>query len=207
MAELVNFRSGESGRLSAISKDAEKLGSLVSKITGAKYEMVEARPNSPFNSTGWYLLIEDEIPKIAHTRKVWFDNEKNIRIESMYLGNTTEWIEQKYGEEGVMVATKLYYPDLQSTQKMLSERFPLAGELLEACRRIIDEISSKYGIHLEIRSTGGKIVTTFFMGATINVKGLNEEQKVERIKRNLAGLKEAWDRIGDYEAEWQKRQR
>jgi hypothetical protein len=204
--ESVSYASKESGE-SIVSPNAESFKRMISELTQTRYTVVEALPEfpPPSDQSTWYLLSLGEIPETAHAHKVWIDGQGRIRIESMYLGNTSEWIEYEYGEEEAD-AVELDYPDLQSTRKILEKRFPLADKYLGAYQSILDEVSAKYGISLEMRCQGGKMVATFFMDATIDVKNIDEKQKAERIKLNLDGLKEAWDRISKYEAERERRQ-
>jgi len=72
-------------------------------------------------------------------------------------------------------------------------------------QKLLDKISSKYGISLELVCIGGKFVATFFIGAAIDVKGLDEQQKMEQVKLSLKGLKEALERIMKYEIDLEKR--
>jgi len=187
--------------------DAEALRKTLTKIINFKYEIIEDgsdfSPNS--DDARWYLLVNEEIPKIYHARIIWLDKDDSIRIESMYLGNTTEWIGQDYGEDGVIAATRLDYPDLQSTRKVFAENFPREARRIDAYQEILDDISSKYGIHLELICKGGKMGATFFMGAIVKTKDTDDEEKAERIKRNLKGLKEALKRMEGYEAKQRKR--
>jgi len=132
---------------------------------------------------------------------MWIDKEGLIRIESMYLGNTTEWLERDYGEDAAATATNPGGSDLAAVRKYLVDKYPMEDERLGAYQEILDDVSSKYGLRLAVRCQGGSLVATFFIGATIDVNGLSEEQEAERITRNLKGLKEVWNRIGDYETE------
>lgn len=204
---MASYVSRESGEIGMPFDDAEALCKTLSKITSFKYEIMEAEPDfpPPSDNAKWYLLVNDEISKIYHSRLIWIDKYGRIEIQSMYLGNTNEWIEQDYGEGGAAAAMNPGGSDLKSVRKYLAEHYPLANKRLEAYQKILDEISSKYGISLELVCTGGKFVATFFMGATIDVKDLDEQQKMERIKLNLKGLKEALERIMKYEIKLEKR--
>jgi len=204
---LVSYISGESGDSTMPFDDAEALRKTLSKITSFRYEIMEAKPDfpPPSENAKWYLLVNEEISKIYHSRLIWIDKEGRIKIESMYLGNTDEWIEQDYGEEGATSAMNPAGSDLMAVREYLAEHFPLEYERLETYQKILDDISSKYGITLGLSCTGGKFVATFFMGATIEVKGMNEEEKAKRIRLNLKGLKEALRRISEHEIELEKR--
>ena len=204
---MASYVSRESGELAMSFDDAQTLCKTLSKITSFTYEIMEAKPDfpPPSDNAKWYLLVQGEIPEIYHSRLIWIDKDGRIEIESMYLSNTDEWIEQDYGEEGAAAATNPGGSDLKAVRKYLAEQYPLADKRLEAYQKTLDEISSKYGISLDLVCTGGKFVATFFMGATIDVKDLDEQQKMERIKLNLKGLKEALKRIMKYEIKLEKR--
>jgi hypothetical protein len=204
---MVESTSKECGRLATPIRDPEALSQIMAKLTKLRYKARDALPQfpPPGDQSAWYLLTLGEPSEVAYAQTIWMDKDNRIRIESMELGTTTQWIIGDYGEEGAVAATKLDYPDLQSTRKILAENFPREARRLDAYQEILDDISAKYGIHLELRCEGGKVAAAFYMGATVETKDPDEEEKTERIKRNLKGLKEAWKRMGEYEAEQRKR--
>jgi hypothetical protein len=178
-------------------EDAEELSRMMYKATGFKCEIMEAKSDFPPRSdhAKWYLLVNGEIPKVYHCRLVWKDKLGRIRVESMYLGNKTEWLGQDYGEEAAIVAEIPGGSDLLSVREYFAEKYPLEAERLEAYDKIVKSVSSDRGINLELGRNADDSTVTLFMVATIEVKDLIEKQKVQEIKRNLRGLKQAVDRI------------
>ncbi len=187
--------------MSVSFRAAEELSKTLSQITGFRYKVMKAKPDfpPPSDHAEWYLIAQGPISEIYHARLTWLTKDSLIRIESMYLGNTTEWIERDYGEEAAAAAINPGGSNFQSVLDHLAKQSPRESERLDAYQRILEDVSSKYGVILELTCKGGKFVATFFMGAAINVKDMREDQKAESIKRNLAALRETWDRIREYE--------
>lgn len=180
-------------------KNANELADFMSRVTNERYKVVDAVPGfPPAPGVGWYLLSLGELPNTAYAHKVW-DDKGMIRIESTYLGNTTEWLELDYGEREAAEAIFTDGSDLPSIRKFFREKYPLEDRRLAAYQTIIDAASTKYGINLSIRCQGSELGATFFIDATIDFKGVKKNNEAALIKRNLSGLKDAWKGIKKYE--------
>lgn len=196
----MSYASREPGEMWMSLNEAETLGTMISNLSGTRYDIRKSLPDFPPHSdeTGWYLLLTGEISKVAHARTVWVDKEGRLLIESMSLGDTVEWIELEYGEEGAVAATNPGDSDLRLVRRYLAERFPLVDERLAAYQTILDDISLKRGISLAMRVQGTSLVATFFMDGIVEVNGLKEDQKSEQVGLVLKGLQEAMKRISKY---------
>jgi len=194
--------SKERGRMTPVAEEAYSLRDLMSKVTGVAYDVREALPDfpPPADHASWYLLgREFRGPKgVAHADTVWEDRDGRVFIESMYVGNTTEWIEPVYGEKGVIALMKIEHPDVESARKSIAEKFPTVEKRLRYYERTIADISSERKVSLGLRSVGKGGFTSFIV-AKIEAKGLAEEEKEKIFKQNVDALKAAWDKIMRYD--------
>lgn len=196
---MANYSSGESGEL--VSSTAESFRGFMSEITNLEYTIVKSREDfpPPADNSKWYLYAQGEPSAVNHARLLWIARDELILIQSMSLGDTSDWIYSDYGEKAVAVSANPGDSDLRLVRQYLIERFPLVDQRLDAYQKILDDVSSKYGIKLAIRVQGDTLLATFFVVAKIEGRDLKENQRPEAIRRNLKGLKEAWDRISEDE--------
>ena len=204
---MANYTLKGSGKSSQSSIDAKQLVEVLSRVTNYKFVVYDASADfpPPSDNAGWYLLTNEAISEIGHIRLIWIDGKGRVRTQSMYLGNITEWVEPEYGEEGAIRAMKINYKDAASAEQILSEKFPQAVDRLRTFMNIAREASKKYGINIEVTSEGGEGTATFFLDSIIDVRNLDDAQKMERLKHDLYGIRRAWNEIWGYEAEWLKR--
>jgi hypothetical protein len=197
--------SKERGRVAPVTEEAYSLRDIISKVTGVGYDVREALPDfpPPGNHASWYLLgREFRGPSgTPYASTVWEDRDGRVYLESMYIGNTTEWIGPTYGEAGVIRGLKIDYSVFDRARKSLAEMFPLVEERLDRYESILTNTSSKYHVNLRLRCDGGMGGATFFIVAKIEGKGLTAEKKAETIKQNVEALRAAWNEIAQYNRE------
>jgi hypothetical protein len=173
-------------------------------LAGARYEIREATPEfpPPQHNASWYVFATrlEELGKTAHATFVWEDNTGNIYIESRYLGDTTNWVENEYGEKAAIEAFEMDYSDFDTARKLLARRFPIVDSYLKDYERIVAEVVSKHGVDMRVRCSPRKGGASLRLCATLNVQGMTTDQKIAKIKLNVGTLKEASDRIDEYEA-------
>jgi hypothetical protein len=205
---LESYASKESGELGISFENAKDLSTLISRVTGFECEINEATADFPphSDSAKWYLLVNGDISKVYHARLVWMDSRGRIRIESMYLGNKTEWLLEDYGEEAAGKAVVPNDSGLQSVKDFFSRNYPLEAERLESYEKIVEKISSEYGISMVLGRPDGDSTVTLHVIATIDVEGLAEEEKVKRIEDNLKGLEQAVSLVFQREEQLRKKQ-
>jgi len=193
----------ESGKTAAFPREAETLRRAVSEVINADYETRMAEPNfPPASSATWYIFAPDisQLSKTAPARKIWEDGEGNLYIESIFLGNTTDWIGHHYGEESAIQATRMDFSDFSTVRKELASRFPLFDKDLREYEGMLADVSQKYGVELRMRYDSGKGVAILYMNAKIKTKGLDLQAKIEKVRLNVRALQEALGRVHQYEA-------
>lgn len=187
--------------MTSVTEEAYSLRDIMSKITGVEYDIREALPDfpPPSDCASWYLLgREFRRPKgTPYASTVWEDQDGRVYLESMYIGNTTEWIGPAYGEAGVIKGLKIDYSEFPQARKMLAEMFPLVEKRIDRYEKILVNTSAKYDVNLCLRCAGEKGGATFFIAAKIEGKRLTSE-KEDAIKRNVEALRTAWSEIRQY---------
>jgi hypothetical protein len=204
---LESSQSGESGRVITSSTTAEELSKFLGGITGLRFSIHDAFPESTaaLDGSKWYLIANEDMSRIYHCRLWWMDNKGRLCIESMYLGNLSEFLQVHYDENAVETATNPGGSDLMLVRKYLAENFPLVDERVGAYQSAIEETASTLKIDLRLICKGSSRTATFFMRVTLGLGALDAIQQTEAIKLNLAGLKEALQKIDKYDADWEKR--
>jgi flagellin-specific chaperone FliS len=195
--------SKERGKVAPVIEEAYSLRDTISKVTGVEYDIREALPDFPPHAdhASWYLLgREFREPKgIPYASTIWEDLDGRVYLESMYVGNTTEWIGPAYGEAGIIKGLKIDYSNFDRAKEVLAEMFPLVKKRLDRYETIFTNTSSKYQVNLSLRCAGDMGGATFFIVAKIEGKDLTSEKKVETIKQNVEALKEAWRELAKYD--------
>jgi hypothetical protein len=195
---------GELGKLVPLSEQLELIRQELSNLTRAKYEIREASQEFPpaIYHSRWYVFATqlEELQKTSHATASWEDVNRNVYIESTYLGDTGKLVETEYGEEGAIAAFKLDYSDFDAARKILAEKFPRVGESLKDYEKMVAEVASKHNVNLRIRYDIRKGGATFYVNAKIEAKSLDSLSKTDRIRLNVGAMKEAWRSIERYEA-------
>ena len=189
--------------MTPIPKEAFSLREIMMEATGARYEIREVLPEQPAAShrEPWYLL-EGEFrgPRgTGHASVVW-QNDSDIFIQSMYIGNTVEWIAPIYGEKGAIEASRVDYSDFPRARTILAEKFPEFEERLLAYERIVREISGKQKAVLSIQPVGERRVVTFLLLGQVHTRGLTAAEKLRAVKQTVEALKAAWNEIDRYDS-------
>jgi len=202
--------SSASGKMKVVSKNAEELRDLITKLTGCEYEVRAAGAgfSQPSHSSSWYVFAPSlEAKSSRYARKLWEDDHSSIYIESFYLGDTIRWIEDDYGEEGASAASKIDYSDFAVARTILAKKFPTVEKSLRDYEKIASRVSAKRGVNLSIRYEGGNGGAIFYLDAKIEARPHDAGKGLELIERNLKALKEAWSRMEEYEREKQNENR
>jgi hypothetical protein len=183
----------------------------MSVFTGASFEIMEPRPGFPPDglSVRWFIMAPEleGMARTAHANAVWEDNDGNIWIESTSLGDTTDWIEEAYGEQGGINVVKMDLRNFaeETVKRSFAEKFPVIDERLRRYEAMLARVSSERGASLQIRYDGGEGIVSFYMDARIKGSGLALEQKLEKIALNVKALKEARERIAEYQSDRAKK--
>ena len=177
------------------------LRELITRITGAKYEVRMAGPRfPPLDSRASWYVNASEITESARTTAInaaWRDVQGSLVIESDTIGNLSEWVERQYGEVGAVALGKFDFGDLKAVRKNLARNFPLTDQFLKECEQAAASVSSKYNLDLSIRSDGDKGVAIFYLDARLNSDvGRSDEGQ---LKLAAKALEEALRRIAELE--------
>jgi hypothetical protein len=194
--------SNVSGRMKAVSENAEVFRNLMMQLTGYSYKVHEAKPNfpPPTDHASWYVYapsMQARSSRYAHD--LWKDNQSSIHIESFYLGTIAQWIEGRYGEEGATAAAKVDYSDFGAAKNFLAKKFPAVEKNLRDYERIVSNVSAKHKSNLSIRYEGNRGGAIFYLHAKIDAPSDNAGRNRGQIERVLEALKDAWDSLEDYE--------
>ena len=195
--------------MKAVSENAQELRDLMTKLTGCRYEVREAKAGfpPPSHHSSWYVFapsLEAKSSRYAHD--LWKDDRSSIYIESFYLGDTIRWIEDEYGEEGATVASKIDHSDFAVARTVLAKKFPAVERSLRDYEKIVSDVSTKHGVNLSIRYEGGHGGAIFHLNAKIEAQPNNPEKDAAQIERNLEALKEAWSNMEKYERERKRKE-
>jgi hypothetical protein len=195
--------------MKAVSENAEELRDLMTKLTGRKYDVREAKAGFPplsHHSSRYVFAPSLEAKSSRYARKLWRDNQSSIYIESFYLGDTTRWIEDEYGEEGATVASAIDHSDFAVARAILAKKFPVVEKSLRDYEKIVSDVSAKRGVNLSIGYEGSNGGAIFYLNAKIEAGPHHVGKDAEQIERNLEALKEAWAKIEEYEREGQQKE-
>jgi hypothetical protein len=179
--------------------EAEGVRDTISKLTGAKFEIREAE-NLPerFGHPVWFMRCREitQANKIPHVNSLWRE-DGNILIESLTLGNTSQWIEENYGEEAVYPVLDTDITDFANPQfrKEFLRPFPAIQQRLDSYDMILKRVSKKHGTELAIRYDGGKGLAVFYLDATVKSDEKNTRLIIKRLEKAIRALREAYGQI------------
>lgn len=128
-----------------------------------------------------------------------------IHLESVELGSSYTWVEEAYGERGVIALGKLNltgFAERGDVRKMFGKRFPKVRKRLEISEKIVAAVSAK--IDVPMRLVYEEVTTQlveFRIGAIVDGRGLDFDSKKARVETAINALKESYDDIVKYERE------
>jgi hypothetical protein len=185
------------GRLTPVPEEAYSLRELMEKGADSKYEIVTAIPEFPPSQdhATWYLLGKRTAGhgSIPYASIAWESDRGQLFIQSIYLGNTNEWLEASYGEDAVISGMKIDYRDFQNARGILAKNFPAVERTLQRYEKALAKVSSKESLNLTLRCDGVEGLATFYLLAKIDINSSNRDQEVSLIRRHVNGLRECWE--------------
>jgi hypothetical protein len=196
--------SSVSGKMKAVSENAEQFRDLMTELTGASYKVHEAKAEfpPPSHHALWYVYAPSlQLRSGRYAHDLWKDDQSSLHIESFYLGDTTQWIEGMYGEEGAIAASKIDYSDFTSARLILAKKFPAVERDLRHYEKIVSEIATNQRVNLSIRYEGGDGGVLIYLHVKIDTKFADAERNRPQINRALEALKDAWNSLEEYETE------
>jgi len=184
------------------ASEKEFVRETVSKATGVHFEVVAPHPAFPLaiDRLEWFMRCrnKEEITKAPYLNAVWKEKGVGIWLESLVIGDTIDWIEIAYGEEaaGKSLDTDYSTFDDPSFQGDFKQRFPIVMGRIEEYEQAAADVSKRRRVHIEIRRAGSKGILVFTVAARVDARrGAALESLRSTIKKNVAALKEAYERI------------
>jgi hypothetical protein len=197
-----NSQSRGSGSVITASTTAEELSRVLAEITRFRFSVEEATPGSKpsTDDSKWYLLADEDVSKVYHSRMYWITQDGTLHILSMYLGNLTEFIEDEYHQSAADVPNP-GGSDLAAVREYFAKTLPLVEERLGAYQNIIEDVAYHRHVEMDLMCEGDELTATFFMKSDVDLNGKDEKQQSILIQGSLNGMKEALDEIRQYDLE------
>ncbi len=186
--------------MSSQADEAEAVREVVSGLTNAEFEIMDIKDQHPDSKISpiWFMSCREitQANKIPHVQAIW-RGKGEIRIESLTIGNTSDWIEESGGEEAVypvleMDLTNFWDPGFR---KRFLRGFPDLKIRLGWCEAILADVSKKRGVKLEIRFDGGKGLAVFYIDAKVKATPEKIGLEIKRVENALKALKEAYSEV------------
>lgn len=186
--------------------EAQAVKGRLFEITNARFEVAGPVDNYPPGARlNWVLRVLDAayVKVSPHVTMVWADDEGKIHLESFELGSTFDWVEQQYGEKGLVKLAdfNLDLFETAETRERLGKSFPNVLRRLEECEKILAEMSSKTGVELKLVKEQIDHLVLFRIAALVDGKGLDTESELKMVEAAVGALEEGYDAISEYEAE------
>lgn len=176
------------------TRSKEFVRELISKATGAKFEIVNPPEDHPLpiSDLEWFMRCRtlEDIKKTAYLNSVLKERGGAIWLESLAIGDTFSWIESTYGEEAATAAMDMNFSNFESEelQAGFAKDFPLVYGRIRTYQGIVEQSAKRHKAHLELRENGSKGIVVFSIVAKIAEREPHFEDK---IKASIEALKEA----------------
>lgn len=187
------------------NNEAELFKDKLSTLTAAKFQIMQPESNypAPKQDVRWYVRCSDilDATSVGYVNVVWKDKESNIWLESIPLGNTSDWIGREYGEQGVIEARRIDLRDFANPniREKFGKQYPVVLKRLRTYEEILTKVSLKLGVGLEMRYDVSPRIVFFRMRARINRNELNSRRRMKEVKLAVRALKEAYKEIRRHE--------
>jgi hypothetical protein len=180
--------------------EVEEIRDAISRLTGAKFELRNVSDIAPrFGHPIWFMRCREimQANKIPYVNVLWREGG-TIQIESLTLGNTSQWIEEIYGEEAVYPVLDMNLTDFgsQGFRKKFLKPFPSIQQRLDSYDDILKQVSKKHGTELTIRYDGGKGLAVFYLDGTVKV-GKSVRLVIENVEKVVGALRDAYEQIAE----------
>jgi hypothetical protein len=193
--------------MQSVAKEVELIRTAISNFTHVSYGVKEPEPDFPPPSNGvkWLLRMDElrEVKRAEYAVSIWEDGAGRVWIQSGCLGDLAELVSDEYGIELYRKFAKL---DLRvfgsrGVRERFATLFPTLGAYLAKYDESVEEVSSKTGLRLQIKFSGGfdervGEYVLFWMTAELDVKRLDLKKKIEKIELGLDAMREALHKAG-----------
>ncbi len=199
--------SSEFGRVRLVPKEVEPIRVAISNFAHVKYSVKEPEPDFPPPSNGvkWFLRMDDlrEVKQAEYAVSIWEDGAGRVWIQSAGLGDLAELVSDEYGIELYRKFAKLNLRNFASrgVRERFATLFPTLGAYLAKCDESVEEVSSKTGLRLQMKFSGGFDENVgeyllFWMTVELDVKRLDLKKRIEKIELGLDAMREALHKAG-----------
>jgi len=185
-------------------ESAEEIRQLVSELTKSTFKLTSSdRYPVPSENVKWFMWCPEitEMREIPYLNVVWADKDDNIYLDSMPIGNTTNWVARDYGEKAAQDAMDLDFSDYPIAISKLEHSFPLVGSRISTLEEIVKEISAKTGLSIEVFHYGRKGRATLRLRGRVSAGDSSGSSssldRMNKIRQSVDALKEAWERVRD----------
>jgi hypothetical protein len=199
--------SSEFGRVQSVAKEVELIRTAISNFTHVKYGVKEPEADFPPPSNGvkWFLRMDDlrDVKRAEYAVSIWEDGTGSVWIQSAGLGDLAELVSDEYGIELYRKFAKLNLDNFSSrvVRERFATLFPTLGAYLAKCDESVKKVSSKTGLRLQMKFSGGfddrvGEYVLFWMVVELDVRGLDLSKKIEKIEIGLNAMREALQKAG-----------
>ena len=199
--------SSEIGRVQSVPGEVESIRVAVSNFAHVKYGIKEPEADFPPRSNGvkWFLRMEDlrDVERAEYAVSIWEDGAGSAWIQSAGLGDLAELVSNEYGIELYRKFAKLNLNNFasRSVRERFAALFPTLGAYLAKCDESVKEVSSKTGLILQMKFSGGfdervGEYVLLWMRVELDVRGLDVRKKIEKIELGLSAMKDALQKAG-----------
>ena len=180
------------------SNEATRIRDYVLQLTGARFDIGGDDLHPRFGNPVWFMRCREilQANKIPHVNAIWRENG-TIRFESLMLGNTSQWIESDYGEEGMyrVVGKDLSRFDNPDFRNEFLKDYPSVKKRLERYERVVSRVSAKHEVALEIRYFGVTGLATFYLDAKFDATKEDPERELVSTEKAVSTLKDAYRQV------------
>ncbi len=183
------------------TNEKEFVRETVSKATGVHFEIVEPHPGFPLSleRLEWFMRCrnKDEIGRAPYLNTVWKEKRVGMWLESLAVGDTIDWIELAYGEEGVNQSLDIDYSRLEKDpvfQRDLEQKYPIVMERIKRYESEISRIAKKRRVHLELKRVGSRGMLVFTIAALVEPRKTLASLGAA-LEKSIDAMREAYTEI------------
>ena len=136
--------------------------------------------------------------KIPYVSSLWREGNE-VRIESLTIGNTSQWIEQYYGEEAMytVVGTDLADFEFADFRNSFLKPFPKIKRKIDGYEQVIRDVANKHNVRLEIRYEGSEGLASLYLDAVVIPNPQDIKSELKAISSAIEALEEAYGQIDE----------
>lgn len=177
-------------------KEIETVQEILSSLTATRFEITNV-PDQFRNRSlqpKWFLKCSDmkRARVVPYLNEIWKQENGEIWLESLPLGDTIDWIEVAYGEESAAASIDVNYSEFDSKefQARFDREYPLVYQRIQRYEEVADRVSREKKVHLNLRKSGSKGIVVFTFAAKI--AKADSKTLAKKLGTGVDALKEAY---------------